>query len=188
MTTSEKIASQVSSFVDSEMDRAEVSLLIKQMSNNPELRQRWQNYYLISDAMKKQVPDEIDLGFAQRVSQALEQEEVLKPRLQGGLKRFSGMAIAASVALVGVLSVVMVAQQPGVGGGAPQVAAQTVSPGSAAPVQQPVPSTMVSTVSVPMVKDPRLNKYLVNHSEYASGASVQRVLPYARIVGQEVRK
>jgi len=190
MTTSENISTQVSAFVDGEIDPAELPLLTRQMANNPGLRQRWREYHLISEALKKQLPEQIDVNFAARVSQALANEAPLQSATSPRLKRFSGMAIAASVAMAGVFGVLMVSQQDAQGP-MPQMTAQTAPAASSqalAQVASVPPVAIASTVSTPAVTDPRLNKYLVNHSEYAMGASVQRVLPYARIVGQEVRK
>jgi sigma-E factor negative regulatory protein RseA len=189
MTTSGQVESQVSAFVDGEVDKGELSLLIKRMANDSELRQRWDDYHLIGDTLKKQLPEQLDSGFALRVSQAIAEEpELVRSAPSSTVKKqFAGMAVAASVAMVAVLGVMnMVNQAPTSPG---QMMAQNAPVTSSTPPSlQSQAVTSLASADVNAPRDPRLNKYLVKHSEYAVNASLHGVFPYARVVGQEVRK
>ncbi len=185
MEKSDKIKCQVSSFVDGEITEGEVSLLCKRITNDQALRERWRDYHVISDALKQQLPAHANVDLSQRIHDALEDEPALSGERKAVsnnrtvVKRFSGLAVAASVAILGVVVVLNTAVQPG--GSEPTVLAKST------------PDTVVTQVaglsSNPIVTertiDPRLNKYLVDHSEYAVSASVHGMLPYARIVGQQ---
>jgi sigma-E factor negative regulatory protein RseA len=90
------------------------------------------------------------------------------------------VAIAASVAVVAVLTVTGVEQSADRSGGS-QVAVADKS--AVAVVQEDAAEERWDRI------EPRINKrlsgYLVNHSEYAASRSAQGVMPYARIVGYE---
>ncbi len=185
MEKSDKIKCQVSSFMDGEITEDEVSLLCKRIENDQALRERWRDYHVISDALKQQLPVQENIDISQRIHDALEDEPALSGNRKAAsnshtaIKRFSGLAVAASVAILGVVVVLNTAVQPG--GGEPTVLAKST------------PDTVVTQVAglsnnpsaTQHTIDPRLNKYLVDHSEYAVSASVHGMLPYARIVGQQ---
>ena len=187
MSENEQVKSQVSSFMDGEVTHDEVALLCKRMANESELKRQWQDYHLISDAMKQQLPSHVNMDLSSRISSALENEEALEASKSVAptrfVKRVSGFAVAASVAVLGVVAVTnMTTQSNGV---APMPLAQNISEVNVAQMVN-VPNNIPVTNKV---MDPRLNKYLVDHSEYAVSASAQGMLPYARIVGhQQVRK
>ncbi len=196
MSNSEQLGTQVSSFVDGEMAQAETELLIKRLGKDEQLQSQWRYYHLISDTLKNQLPERLDAGFAARVSMAIHDESTYThgaARRTALLKKLAGVAVAASVATLGIGAVLLVAQQGGI----------TNPSGMTAQSQQPA-EKIVFTASgqaggneaVVLVDanepatppiDSRMNKYLVNHSEYAVGVNMQSVLPYARIVGQQVK-
>lgn len=187
MSENEHIKSQVSSFMDGEVTHDEVAMLCKRMASDPELKDRWRDYHIISDALKQQLPQQANIDLSGRISDALDSEvayDTGKPVVKSGLaKRVSGFAVAASVAVLGVVAVTnMTSQNSAV---SPIPLAKTMTETNVAQV-----SNVASDAgSANNVMDPRLNKYLVDHSEYAVSASVQGMLPYARIVGhQPVRK
>ncbi len=188
MAGNEQIKSQVSSFMDGEIEKNEVSLLCKRMANDQELREQWRDYHLIRDVLTQQLPEQSNVDLSARIQDALSDEPTFSAKTKvastGLVKRFSGLAVAASVAILGVVVVLNTAVQPG-GGEATILASNTPAPETVA-TQVAAVSNGVKT-DQPM--DPRLNKYLVDHSEYAVSASVHGILPYARIVGHPpVRK
>lgn len=200
MSISEQVGCQVSELVDGELGAAEREFLIRRLVKDQELQKRWGDYHTIGEALKNQLPDRIDPGFALRVSQAIEQEPVhsqaqvtARNGANSSLKKIAGWAVAASVAVLGVTGVMTIVQQEGSISGAPMAMQESVNKPvvvaqSNNQTNAPVPALASATSSAKPLKDPRLNKYLVNHSEYAVGASVHGVLPYARIVGQPVKK
>jgi sigma-E factor negative regulatory protein RseA len=95
------------------------------------------------------------------------------------------LAVAASVALVAVLSVNSLRKDTPEPAAAPALA-------SAGPAASP--EAVVARVSDSPGEqwdrlDPRIDKrlsgYLVNHNEYAASRGVQGVMPYVRIVGYD---
>ncbi|WP_298442395.1 RseA family anti-sigma factor [uncultured Ferrimonas sp.] len=91
--------------------------MLDQVLSDPQLNQHWQNYHLIGDAMRNELPNELNFDIAAGVAAALEQEPtVLAPKptkqrfalpakvVQLG-KQFGQYAIAAGVAAVAVVGV-----------------------------------------------------------------------------------
>ncbi len=184
MEQNEQVKSQVSSFMDGEVSQQEVAFLCKRISNDEVLRRKWQEYHLISDAMKQQLPAQPMVDISARVRDALQDEPVLgelKVASSGFGRRITGMAVAASVAVFGVVGVMTMATQQN------ELQPQNLAQTDSAVVSGAVvaDSSTTTAAAANRAPDPRLNKYLVDHSEYAVSASVHGVLPYARIVGQQ---
>jgi hypothetical protein len=111
--------------------------------------------------------------------QRIQQDVAAEPTLYrlsafraGSLRPLAGLALAASVAVVAVLGVRSYVPETGVGAGA---VAQ----------RDPAPTVTLASAREPASPfDPRLSRYLVNHSERA-GHNMHGVLPYARIVAHD---
>lgn len=184
MEQKNKIKSQVSSFMDGEITQDEVSLLCKQMGRDADLCEHWRDYHLISDAMKKRLPEQVKVDLSLSIHDAIANEAEFSIKTSsanmGIVKRFSGFAVAASVAVLGVMAVTNMTMQSN-NASVPQLAVNSVE----------MNATQLATTETLQNKtmDPRLNKYLLDHSEYSVNASLHGVLPYARIVGrpQQVR-
>lgn len=124
-------------------------------------------------------------------------------------RRFAGLAVAASVAAMAVMGVeTLYRDDPAAPGGAQlaqgtdaqpdfvRLAKRPVPPAPAmAPVNTPQASTMtnpsLAAARVEVLRahpeivrriDPRLHKYLINHSQQAARSNIQGVMPFARIV------
>lgn len=174
----DEYAEQVSGLVDGELDERTTSKLVEQMHSDEQARTRWAGYHLISDALRGNLPEQIDTGFAARVSKALEDEPVvLAPRRRHApafVRQVAGFAVAATVAIVAVL---VVQQQGGIDNSVTEVAAvTTTAPQSNEWVRV---NNVKWNVQQPSVES-KLNAYLVNHNGYTS--SVRGILPYAPIV------
>lgn len=176
----DEYAEKISALVDNEMDVQQTAYLVDVLRDDEQARARWARFNLISDALRNNLPEQIDAGFAQRVSKLLESEPVvLAPRrkqLPAVLRHAAGFAVAATVAVVAVLAV---QQQGGVETGIPQLA--TSASGTAVKndwVRVNV-DNVKWTAQQPAVES-RLNAYLVNHNGYTN--SVRGILPYAPIV------
>lgn len=173
----------LSALVDDEAGRFEGQRMLDEMSKHAEDREQWARYYLIGDAMRGELPPLLNKRFAAVLSQRIEAEAPLSGAgPTHGASRMAkpviGFAMAASVAVVSVLTVQNL------------MAPEDVAPGSVVadgqrmgvPAIKPVVAT---TGSVPTSKasaeaEARLNSYFVNHSEYAAR---QGMLPHARVVG-----
>ena len=168
-----------SALVDGE--EVQTSDVLSRIQQDDELRQRWQRYHLVRDAMTGHVEGQGFPDISSQVSQALDNEPtVLAPkrktsRLQTIYKQASGFAVAATVATVAVISV----QQTQV--------AETND------IQTAAVNNLAANVQVTTVKhadnsrldsavESKLSGYLVHHNEYSVTAKMQGALPYMRIV------
>jgi sigma-E factor negative regulatory protein RseA len=180
----DKLFEQLSTLVDDELTGPEQALLARRLGRDAGLQQRLSRYQLVSDALQNHLPQGVDPGFYRRVQAALRDEPAVHPgRLAGSrlgalVKPVAGLAIAASVAVVAVISI-QSARQDG-----PSLPALATVPADKDYVR-------VQTASAPAVQ-PRMGKkldiYMVNHNEYAVSRGMQGMLPYVRIVGNEVSR
>lgn len=186
---SDKLNEQISALVDGELNRAEEALFIRRLTEDRGLQDALARYQLISDAMHEILPQQVDTGFSQRVRKALGAEPAIKGKGRMGLalrtrallKPLAGLAVAASIALVAVLSLQTLRQEQ-----APAPAVATAPADSdyirAADGQPPAVSQLAGRPQTSQ----RLDVYLVNHNEYAISHSMRGMLPYVRIVGHEL--
>jgi sigma-E factor negative regulatory protein RseA len=182
---------QISALVDDELHAPALRQALEQLRRDVDLQGRWSRYHLISDTLHANFASARAASLHLRVHEALEQEPTLlaprrKPRLPALAKQVAGVAIAASVAAVAILTVQQADLQPGGAEPAPVQMAQASRP---APLVQ-LTSTGRQAVLTAASADARgrLNAYLVNHNEYSVSSGMQGVLPYVRIVSNEKAK
>lgn len=164
---------QLSALVDDELDMGEAALLLRQMGKDDTLRNRFARYQLVSDALKNDLPAQVDPGFHLRVQAALQDEaapQAAPASMQFSrlLRPFAGFAVAASIAVVAVLSLQSVRE----------TTPQTTPAVAAAPTDY-IRAEGQAPVARSSNRD--LEAYLVNHNEFAVNRGM---LPYVRIVGQ----
>jgi sigma-E factor negative regulatory protein RseA len=189
----DKLNEQVSALSDNELSDIETASVLNQLTQQPELRQRWDRYHLIGDVMRGDTVQLQATEISERVRQLVGSEPAIisKPKRartnvwkSGWIKPAAGAALAASVATVAVIST-------------PGLLSQDES------AQQPLAATNISTVSPPIVQtthgthwnnlkqpsmESRLNGYLVDHSEYVSPGAGIGVMPYATFVGYDAKR
>ena len=179
----DKINEQVSALCDDELEQHELELLMRRLKQDDDLQQSLARYQIIGDVMRQNLDKAATTNLADKVSKALESEQIAKPanayRL---LKPVAGMAIAASVAVMAIVGLQDVGQfqdsgqvTPRLAQTQPQTDILRVSSGTRWDRQQPE-------------TERRLNGYLVNHSEYTSNISLQGMINYARIAGYDSKK
>lgn len=173
---SETKLERVSALIDGELEKADALRLLGEVADDPELRRAWEQYYLISDAVHGRAAADIPAAaLFERVRLGIQAEPTLY-RLSvfraTALRPLAGLALAASVAVVAVLGVR--SYMPDTGLGAVTVAQRETPPAL----------SLASGRNQGGVFDPRLSRYMVNHSERA-GHNMHGVLPYARIVAQD---
>ncbi len=181
----DKLHEELSAFMDDEVP--DPRRLAERLSGDPDLQARWSRYHLIRDAMTEHLTY-AEFDIAARVSAALENEPTvlaprrwhLPPRARRVARQVAGLAIAATVSAV---TVITVQQQRGAQEPAPAVA--QVAGNARLAVRTP-PARVVQFVPEndqlnPAVRS-KLSKYLVNHNEYSVTSNMQGVLPYMRIV------
>jgi len=165
---------RLSALVDGEVDDSELRRTIADLAADAEERARWYRYHLIGGAMRGQLPTPVT-DLSGRVARAVDAETpagaVVVPFKPPRLSRpLVGLAVAASVTAVAILSV----QILGPVDNAPMVASTTI-------VTPPEPGEATS------MPDRRLNPYLINHNEYAAATGMPGVLPYVRVVSHDGR-
>ncbi len=112
------VKEQLSACLDGELPKAELDLLVQRVARNGELCEAMRHYALVSEALRHQRPAVAPQAFAQNVMAALEREPPLKsavrmsPALMRRLRPVAGMAIAAGVAAIAVLSVQQIGSMP----------------------------------------------------------------------------
>lgn len=185
---SDLLKEQISALADGELSGDETELLLKRLQTDNELRKTWESYHLTGDAMRQGLATVHDRNFADKVMKAIEPDSgyvsaitLVADRLQGLLKPVAGLAIAATVATVAILS----------------VQSQTVVPPS-----EVVPSNVTASTSnvdyrlaQPVnwnlteqdeVKE-KLNSYLINHNIRSGSRTFQGMNPYVHIAAYDNR-
>jgi sigma-E factor negative regulatory protein RseA len=180
----DKIYEQLSALVDDELTEPEQTLLTKRIGSDADLHQRLSRYQLISDTLRNQLPDRIDPAFSARVQTAVMDESAqtaaipASHRLAALLKPVAGLAVAASVAVVAVLSLQSVRED------AAPLPAVASAPSSTDYIRA---DTTLEPIFRPRT-DKNLDIYLVNHNEYAINRGMQGMLPYVHIVSHEMNR
>ncbi|MTW21732.1 sigma-E factor negative regulatory protein [Allochromatium palmeri] len=173
---------RLSELQDGELAPAQVPALLDAMAADPELREHWERYTLIGQAMRGEAIDPAARALADQVSRALATEPtILCPRRLGRVprrwtRRYTGLALAASVLLVAVLATPVFLSDPIGPAAVGSVAARLVEPPSI-PLQrwhQDRPELAS-----------KLDRYLVTHQATAPANGAKGLLPYAMLVGYE---
>ena len=175
----------LSSLMDGELSREAGLFLTRRLSSDEEMCDRWERYHLIRDCIRQPGSKLVVTGLCAKISVSLNAEEAptVSPWSDNRwLKPVSGLAIAASVAL---MAIVVTAPQPGEmpapGDSALSTAANQpfVSPNTLpiAPVSQAASYTPASRAN-----SNRLNAYLLRHNQMARTAGRQGFVSFVPIV------
>lgn len=179
---------KLSALMDGELHDVDRSL--EQLAKDKEMQGVWQRYHLARDVIKGQASDFLTLDISAAVSESLKNEPVmltpiwrrLSPRYV--MKQAAGLAVAAAVGTVAVLSV----QQTQLVSSSDNVIA-SVTPNSSyqtTPLQmQPGQIRQVSFTTrqkLDEAVESKLSGYLVNHNEFSTSIRGSGVMPYTRIV------
>lgn len=168
---SKETREHLSALVDGEISRETSRFLVRRLGVDEELRATWTRYHLVRDCLRHQDGAIAGDDLCARVSSALESETRDKPSRVAParwLKPVAGLAIAASVALMAIVTV-----GPGIPGANPAASdladqakpASFVSPqGSSRPA-----TTAVSLSGGANARDAKMNSYLLRHYQ-ATGA------------------
>ena len=182
------INEQISSLVDGELSSEERKLLQHRLAQDSELRKTWQSYHLIRDSMRGGLPKFISTitevnDFWHRVPGRPDSASGVDI-LQRFSRPFVGMVIAASFAMLALVSVVYNDEQL-VDTLLPQIATsfqaaeqQRIRENFAIVPRNGWQSARPAVVS-------HLNGYLVDHSHYAGFGSVPSIISYSRVAGYD---
>ena len=175
----------LSSLMDGELSRETGLFLTRRLSSDKEMCDSWERYHLIRDCIRQPGSKQVVTGMCARLSASLEAEElpsVTNWRTNRWLKPVTGMAIAASVALMAiVVTAPPTAEFPGSGEPSLSNAVNQpfVSPNtlSITPVSQ-----AVSFAPAQQNNSNRLNPYLLRHNQMARTAGRQGFVSFVPIV------
>ena len=171
------IRERLSALVDGELTEYEAVGMLDRLNHDVELKQVWERYHLVSDVMRNNFPRVTSVDLVGQVRESLDAEPVaILPmrRRWGRVKPVAGLALAASIAVVAVLTF---RGDLGVDGPEGEAIARSDKV-QTAPTEQL--AGMRWDVDRPDVEQ-RLNAYLVNHNGH-TGNGMGGMLPYARIV------
>ena len=174
----------LSALVDGQVTPKQVRTRIDTLLQDSALQLAWSRYWLISDVLKHNLTGDVGSELLDRVKQSVHAEAALpapqsraRPRRWSSVRPGIGFALAASVAVVGLLGVLTLGERPD---DSQETVAAKMEPAAA----RERSARMRWDVGQPGVEE-RLNRYLVTHSEYESG--VRGMLSYARVVGYDGR-
>ena len=179
----------LSSLMDGEISRETGLFLTRRLSSDEEMCDTWERYHLIRDCIRQPGSKLAVTGLCVKVSASLDAEEAPVVSTWSNnrwLKPVSGLAIAASVAL---MAIVVTAPQsgevPATGDAALSTAANQpfISPNNLplAPVSQAASYTPGSRAD-----SNRLNAYLLRHNQMARTAGRQGFVSFVPIVATPV--
>ena len=162
----------------------------EQLAQDKEMQDVWHRYHLARDVMKGQLSEFPTLDVSAAVSESLKNEPViltpiwrrLNPRYV--MKQAAGLAVAAAVGTVAVLSVQQ-AQLTSVDNNALAATKGTSTSYQIASQRQPGQIRQVSFTTrqkLDAAVESKLSGYLVNHNEFSNSVRVSGVMPYTRIV------
>lgn len=168
---------KLSAFMDDEFHPD----VLESLKQDTETRERWARYHLIRDVLSGHNETVSSPSFVDRVSKALDDEPtILRPtrrKLTHTVRQAAGLAIAATVATIAVLTV----QQSDVTGTS---GSQTSIASANNAVEEYRNVSTNSSAHSPIDSDvqSKLSNYLINHNEYSASSRMQGMLPYMRIV------
>lgn len=201
---------RVSALMDGELHGADIERAIQDLGQDAELAERWSHYHLVSDSLRNDLAPQIDIQLADRIRSAIDAEPIYTAAHHWGGKpkpawrqQASGLAIAASLTAVSILSAQALLQNddsaipasgPAMASAAP---AATATPANQAADHSskrltPAGIELAAYRQPPANRDQapvpwsKFNKLLINHQEYQAGNTLSgRTLPYVRLVNSE---
>jgi sigma-E factor negative regulatory protein RseA len=171
---------RISALMDGELDEREARLEIARLKQQQELREAWDAFHLIGDAVRGDCL--LSAEFGQRLSERLQQEPtVLAPRRRAA-NRITAYALSAAASLSAVALVAWVAVSGNMGATQPELATVPAPIAFEPPqVASPAPSAApLQPVSLP--DDGRMSEYLIAHQGFSPSTALQGVVPYIRSV------
>ncbi len=186
----ERMNESLSALMDGEADELEIRRLLNQMEQDDQLRSTWQRYQLIGAVMRGEAASRVDLSQGIRQAIAGEPMDEVPAAMAASSAQaaprwrwLASGAVAASV-MLGVVLVGLQWQQDGSGVAVP-VAQQEVAPASVVQIAQ-APLSAEEQAQLEEAQR-RLQEYVMQHTEQATGSPARGMAPFARVVnfGQE---
>lgn len=164
----------ISALIDGELEEHEAQRELARLKDDAALRERWDYFHLIGDALRGERPLPLSAGFNGAFAAHLAQEPtVLAPRRSSPqARRVTTYALSAAASLSAVALVAWVALAPT----APLGPQAGIAPG----VQAFTPEATSQLASVP--SEGRMNEYLLAHQGFSPSTAIQGLAPYIRSV------
>ena len=179
----------LSSLMDGEVTQETGRFLVRRLGADAGLRETWARYHLIRDCLRDQQTQFVQVELSQRVHRALSEDQSpaaagRKPvRTNRWLKPVAGFAVAASVALIAVITVIggnETELAPPGAGPANQVASESfTSPNIVAATPS---STPVNLSGTSPRDNQRMNAYFLRHYQVTGDAGGRGFVPFVPIV------
>lgn len=162
---------KISALMDGELDERQVREELARLKLQHELRESWDTYHLISDALRGGAL--LSANLKRRVSERLAQEPtVLAPR-RSVVRRTATYALSAAASISAVALVGWLAISISTINTEPEIAR---APTPAVVLPAPAPQM----ASVP--NEGNMNEYLLAHQGFSPSTAIQGVAPYIRSV------
>jgi sigma-E factor negative regulatory protein RseA len=163
----------ISALMDGELDEREAQRELARLKEDTELRERWDRFHLVGDALRGEPLLSADFreAFASRLAA---EPTVLAPRrVSRQAKRMTTYALSAAASVSAAAFVAWVAMSPTGPGGLPTTAGvlPTVAPGTGSVPQ-------LASVS----SDSSMNEYILAHQGFSPSTALQGLAPYIRSV------
>ena len=159
----------ISALLDDELGMTEASRAIDVLRRDKDLREAWDTYHLIGDALRRS-PDYFP-GFAQEVMAKLEEEPVLFMPSAQPKRTPLRFALPLAAAVTGMAAVGWVA----------------LSLNATQPVEiavKPNPSSALAASAIGKSPSSTLKEYLVAHRAHSPSGGIPGVAPYVRTVSE----
>ena len=181
---SKETREHISSLMDGEISRETSRFLVRRLGADEELCATWARYHLVRDCLRHQDGDLVDADLCKRIGRALEDEAPKKasPGLsRAWLKSVSGLAIAASVAM---MAIIMVGPNDPA---APQSAGQLAEMEQAESFTSPqsytrAPVSQQASLSGQQAGKHRLQSYLLRHYQATGSTGGKGFVAFVPIV------
>jgi sigma-E factor negative regulatory protein RseA len=172
---------KISALLDDELSARDRDRLLQEVSRDPVLRVAWERYHLIRAVLRKDIGIVMNPDLATRILSQIENDPVphVRPLSRLPIRHFTrltaGLAIAASVAIVAVVSFKSTLLP-----GPDPVSAVATAPAVPAAKTSAAPPTQLAQTS----PDNSLNALLVKHNEFSRATTMNGMISYVRVVSQ----
>jgi sigma-E factor negative regulatory protein RseA len=165
----------ISALMDGELPEREADREVAQVKADPGLRERWDEFHLIGDVLRREplLSPHFGAVLARRLA---EEPTVLAPRRVHRPSRPMAYAMSAAASVSAAALVAWVALAPTAPVGDPM--AKSAAPKVAAADDAPAPAAQLANVP----SDGRMNEYLLAHEGFSPSTALQGVAPYIRTV------
>jgi sigma-E factor negative regulatory protein RseA len=164
----------ISALMDGELDEHPAQREIALLKNDPELRERWDTFHLVGDALRGEPM--ISAGFSAAFAQRLAAEPtVLAPRRTSRqAKRVTTYALSAAASVSAAALVAWVAMS------GPN--ADTMVAGSGSEGRAGVAGGPAAAIPASVSTDGTMNEYFLAHQGFSPSTAIQGLAPYIRTV------